>query len=150
MSTAAPLRLWLVGCGNMAGAMLRRWIESGVVASENVFVVNRHDRELPVGVRQGRAFPDEPAPDFIQLGMKPQQLGDIPPLPAGDYGLISILAGADVATLERRFPGKPGDAFHLNVRAQRCISLNCRHAPEVVKCMAANVAPKLSSQTSGR
>lgn len=107
MSAPEPLRLWLVGCGNMAGAMLRRWIESGAVAPENVFVVNRHDRELPAGVRQGRAFPDEAAPDFIQLGMKPQQLGDIPPLPAGDYGLISILAGADVATLERRFPGKP-------------------------------------------
>jgi pyrroline-5-carboxylate reductase len=103
----APLRLWLVGCGNMAGAMLRQWIASGVVAPENVFVVNRHDRELPEGVRQGRAFPDEPAPDFVQLGMKPQQIGEIAPLPAGDYPVLSILAGADVATLEARFPGHP-------------------------------------------
>lgn len=100
-------RLWLVGCGNMAGAMLRRWIDSGVVAAEDVFVVNRHDRELPAGVRQGRDFPDEPVPDFIQLGMKPQQLGEIPALPAGEYGLISILAGADVETLAARFPGHP-------------------------------------------
>ncbi|WP_262408567.1 pyrroline-5-carboxylate reductase family protein [Sphingomonas sp. JC676] len=107
MSTPGPLRLWLVGCGNMAGAMLRRWIESGAVAAENVFVVNRHDRELPAGVRQGRAFPDEPPPDLIQLGMKPQQIDEIPPLPAGEYGVISILAGADVATLEGRFPGHP-------------------------------------------
>lgn len=107
MSRPGPLRLWLVGCGNMAGAMLRRWIESGAVAAENVFVVNRHDRELPAGVRQGRAFPDEPAPDLIQLGMKPQQIDEIPPLPAGNYGLVSILAGADVATLEGRFPGHP-------------------------------------------
>ncbi|MBC9032696.1 pyrroline-5-carboxylate reductase [Sphingomonas sp. JC676] len=91
----------------MAGAMLRRWIESGAVAAENVFVVNRHDRELPAGVRQGRAFPDEPPPDLIQLGMKPQQIDEIPPLPAGEYGVISILAGADVATLEGRFPGHP-------------------------------------------
>lgn len=101
------MRLWLVGCGNMAGAMLRRWLESGVVAAEDVFVVNRHDRELPEGVRQGRVFPDEPAPDLIQLGMKPQQIGEIPALPAGDYGLISILAGADLATLQARFPGHP-------------------------------------------
>lgn len=100
-------RLWLVGCGNMAGAMLRQWIASGVVAPENVFVVNRHDRELPEGVRQGRAFPDEPAPDFLQLGMKPQQLGEIAPLPAGDYPILSILAGAEVATLKARFPGHP-------------------------------------------
>lgn len=111
MSGAAPLRLWLLGCGNMAGAMLRQWIASGVVAPENVFVVNRHDRELPAGVRQGRAFPDEAAPDFVQLGMKPQQLDDvaslIASLPASDVPLISILAGAEVATLEARFPGHP-------------------------------------------
>lgn len=101
-------RLWLIGCGNMAGAMLRRWIESGAVAPANVFVVNRHDRELPAGVRQGRAFPDEPAPDFIQLGMKPQQLDDVVSLvPSGGVPLISILAGAEVATLRERFPGHP-------------------------------------------
>ncbi len=110
MSAGAPLRLWLLGCGNMAGAMLRRWIESGTVAPENVFVVNRHDRDLPAGVRQGRAFPDEPAPDFVQLGIKPQQLDDVAslvPAVGGDAapGLISILAGADAATLEARFPG---------------------------------------------
>ncbi|TGX53947.1 pyrroline-5-carboxylate reductase [Sphingomonas gei] len=105
---APPLQLWLLGCGNMAGAMLHQWIASGVVAPENVFVVNRHDRELPVGVRQGRAFPDEPAPDFIQLGMKPQQIHDVAPLiPASGTPLISILAGAEVATLRERFPGHP-------------------------------------------
>jgi len=103
-------RLWLVGCGNMAGAMLQQWLASGTVAPADVFVVNRHDRELPEGVRQGRAFPDEAAPDFVQLGVKPYQLDDIAPLmqglPAG-VPLISILAGADVATLEARFPGHP-------------------------------------------
>lgn len=107
MSGAAPPRLWLLGCGNMAGAMLRQWLASGAVAPENVFVVNRHDRELPAGVRQGRAFPEEAAPDFLQLGMKPYQLDEIAPLPAGDYSLLSILAGADVATLAERFPGHP-------------------------------------------
>jgi len=39
--------------------------------------------------------------------MKPQQIDEIPPLPAGDYGVVSILAGADVATLAGRFPGHP-------------------------------------------
>jgi pyrroline-5-carboxylate reductase len=109
VSAAGPLRLWLLGCGNMAGAMLRQWIASGVVAPENVFVVNRHDRELPIGVRQGRAFPDAPAPDFIQLGMKPQQIDDVVSLiPSGSgVPLISILAGAEVATLRERFPGHP-------------------------------------------
>jgi pyrroline-5-carboxylate reductase len=107
VSTRGAGRLWLVGCGNMGGAMLRRWIDSGTVAPDDVFVVNRHDRELPAGVRQGRSFPDEPPPAFLQLGVKPQQLGDVPPLPAGDYVLISILAGVDLATLAARFPGRP-------------------------------------------
>jgi pyrroline-5-carboxylate reductase len=110
VSVAGP-RLWLLGCGNMAGAMLRQWIASGVIAPENVFVVNRHDRELPAGVRQGRGFPGEPAPDFVQLGMKPQQLDDVAPLiaslPSTGVPLISILAGAEVATLQERFPGHP-------------------------------------------
>lgn len=106
MSPAGP-SLWLVGCGNMGGAMLRRWIASGTVAPADVFVVNRHDRDLPVGVRQGRAFPDAPPPEFVMLGVKPQQIDAVPPIPAAaarGTTLISILAGVEVATLARRFP----------------------------------------------
>ena len=48
--------LWLIGCGNMGGAMLRRWIDSGVVAADQVDVVNRSDRALPDGVRPARCL----------------------------------------------------------------------------------------------
>jgi pyrroline-5-carboxylate reductase len=99
--------LWLIGCGNMAGAMLRRWIEAGAVDPRRVFVLNRHDRDLPAGVRQGRDFPDEPLPDAVMLGMKPQQLGLIAETHgariAGVPLLLSILAGVEVATLADRF-----------------------------------------------
>jgi pyrroline-5-carboxylate reductase len=102
-------RLWLIGCGNMGGAMLSRWIESGVVRADNVDVVNRHDRPLPGGVRQARALPDGPPPDAVMLAMKPQQIDEI----AATHGeriaqvpvLISILAGVEEATLAERFPG---------------------------------------------
>lgn len=95
--------IWLLGCGNMAGAMLRRWIEAGTLAAETVFVVNRQDRALPVGVQQGRAFPAGNPPEFVMLGVKPQQLGTI----AEQFGtvleqapvLISLLAGVEEATL---------------------------------------------------
>ena len=70
------MRLWLVGCGNMAGAMLSRWLAAGVVAPADVFVANRADRDLPAGVRQGRDLPHEPVPDAVILGVKPQQLGE--------------------------------------------------------------------------
>ncbi|MEG3149560.1 pyrroline-5-carboxylate reductase [Sphingomonas sp. ZT3P38] len=100
-------RLWLIGCGNMGGAMLRRWIDAGVVAADRVDVVNRSDRALPAGVRQARTVPEGPLPDMVMLGMKPQQLDEI----AGRYGaqlagvpvLASILAGVEIAALARRF-----------------------------------------------
>jgi pyrroline-5-carboxylate reductase len=100
-------RLWLIGCGNMGGAMLRRWIDSGAVKPEGVHVVNRGDRDLPDGVRQARDLPEGPLPDMVMLGMKPQQLDEI----AGRFGerfagvpvLVSILAGVEGEALARRF-----------------------------------------------
>ena len=102
-----PKRLWLIGCGNMGGAMLRQWIASGAIAADQVDVVNRSDRDLPAGVRQARSLPDGPLPDLVMLAMKPQQLDDI----AAQWGarldgvpiLLSILAGVDEAALARRF-----------------------------------------------
>ena len=55
-------RLWLIGCGNMGGAMLRRWIDAGAVDPGSVDIVNRHDRALPAGARQARALPDGEIP----------------------------------------------------------------------------------------
>lgn len=100
-------RLWLIGCGNMAGAMLRRWIDAGMVAGDAVDVVNRSDRELPPGVRQARTLPDGPLPDMVMLGMKPQQLDDIAATHgerlAGVPVLVSILAGVEESALAARF-----------------------------------------------
>ena len=105
--SAAPASIWLVGAGNMAGAMLRQWIASGTVDPARVFVVNRQDRALPEGVRQGRVFPDEALPDAVMLGMKPQQIDDIVAAHgariAGVPLLISILAGAEETVLAERF-----------------------------------------------
>jgi len=107
VSAAPPATLWLVGCGNMAGAMLRRWIEAGTVDPARVFVVNRQDRELPEGVRQGREFPEGPLPDAVMLGMKPQQIDEIAATHGTHFAgvplLISILAGVELASLADRF-----------------------------------------------
>lgn len=99
--------LWLIGCGNMAGAMLRRWVAAGTVRGADVFVLNRHEQDLPAGVRQGRMLPEGPLPDAVMLGMKPQQIdevaGQVAARIAGAPLLISILAGADEAVLAARF-----------------------------------------------
>lgn len=92
-------RLLLVGCGTMAGAMLRRWLEAGLDPAQ-VTAVSPGGRTMPAGVRVVAAVPDDPF-DTVMLGFKPQQLGGIraalgmlrPRL------LVSILAGVEVATL---------------------------------------------------
>lgn len=111
MTPAPPSSLWLVGCGNMAGAMLRRWVEAGTIDPAAVFVVDRSDVTLPEGVRQGRAFPAGPLPDAVMLGVKPQQLDSVLPFFADRRGggtrplILSILAGVTTDTLAQRIPG---------------------------------------------
>lgn len=100
-------RLWLVGCGAMAGAMLRQWLASGTLAPRDVIVVNRRDAALPEGIVQLRAFPEGPLPDAVMLGMKPQQIDDVAAMHGaaivGVPLLISILAGVEEAAIARRF-----------------------------------------------
>lgn len=102
-----PKTLWLIGCGNMAGAMLRRWIAANTVRGEDVFVLNRGDRDLPDGVRQGRVLPDGALPDAVMLGVKPQQIDEVAAQVADRIAgvplLISILAGVEEDALARRF-----------------------------------------------
>ncbi|MCW4463781.1 NAD(P)-binding domain-containing protein [Sphingomonas sp. BT-65] len=107
---AVPKTLWLIGCGNMAGAMLRRWIAAGTVLGAEVFVLNRREQELPDGVRQGRVLPEGPLPDAVMLGVKPQQIDEVAEQVADRIAgvplLVSILAGADEAAVAARFDAR--------------------------------------------
>lgn len=94
-----PASIWLVGCGNMGGAMLRRWIESGISPS-TVTVIDPYTPKVPRGVRLVADMP-EGSPDVLVLAIKPQQLDSLPKLKA--KLLISILAGVEEATLAARF-----------------------------------------------
>ena len=97
----------MIGCGNMGGAMLRRWLSGGMLAADAVDVVNRSDRDLPGGVRQARDLPGGPLPDAIVLAMKPQQVDEIAARLAGRVAgvplLVSILAGVEESALAARF-----------------------------------------------
>ncbi|HEY0624703.1 pyrroline-5-carboxylate reductase [Sphingomonas sp.] len=103
----APKTLWLIGCGNMAGAMLRRWVAAGTVRGADVFVLNRREQGLPEGVRQGRVLPDGALPDAVMLGVKPQQIDEVAGQAAGRIArvplLVSILAGVEENVLAARF-----------------------------------------------
>lgn len=101
------MRVWLIGCGNMGGAMLRQWLASGTLAAGDVDVVNRTDHDLPGNVRQARDLPAGPLPDLVMLAMKPQQLDEIAAAHAARLSgvpvLVSILAGVEETALAARF-----------------------------------------------
>jgi pyrroline-5-carboxylate reductase len=98
--------LWLIGCGNMGGAMLRRWITAGLDPA-TVTVITRSGRGAPEGVRSLTALPDEEAPATVMLALKPQQIDAAQALLAPMRGkpqlLLSILAGVEHAALSQRF-----------------------------------------------
>ncbi|MCJ2185527.1 pyrroline-5-carboxylate reductase family protein [Novosphingobium beihaiensis] len=96
----------LVGCGNMAGAMLTGWLAGGIPASRFT-VVDPHRSEVPDGVTLLRTLP-EGRFDAIMLGVKPQGLDDVAtvlaPLAGRETVLFSILAGVEFDSLSARFP----------------------------------------------
>lgn len=102
-----PGPLWLAGCGNMAGAMLARWLEEGVDPA-HVSVIRPSGAAAGAGVRVTTHYPEDEVPAIVLLGMKPDQLDAVAAVlaPILDEAtiLVSILAGAELATLKARFP----------------------------------------------
>lgn len=100
--------IWLIGCGNMAGAMLRRWLDVGLDPA--VVTVVRPSGVAPApGVRTLRDIPlGEAPPRVLLLGIKPQKLDEVADAVAAAVGpetlIISILAGAEIDSLRARFP----------------------------------------------
>ncbi len=102
-----PGPLLLVGCGNMAGAMLEGWLAAGA-DPRMITVVRPSGRAPAAGIRTLTAMPEGEVHALVLLGVKPQKLGEIAPALAPalapDTALISILAGTGLASLRRHFP----------------------------------------------
>ena len=101
-----PPRIWLLGAGNMGGAMLRRWIASGAVDAGGVTVIDPGSPDVPDGVRLAAELPQAEAPDVLILAVKPQLLDAVAPSLARVRPalLVSILAGVEEETLRSRIP----------------------------------------------
>jgi pyrroline-5-carboxylate reductase len=102
-----PDPAWMVGCGNMGGAVLDGWRAAGIDLAP--LTVIRPSGRAVEGVRTV-ASPAEAgaAPRLVLLAMKPQKLDEVAPVLAPQLGsgtvLVSLLAGVEAASLRRRFP----------------------------------------------
>ncbi len=103
--------LWVVGCGNMGGALLDGWLRAGLDAAAVVAVARRFDERAPQpdGVtRVGSvAAIKGPAPKAVVLGVKPYQLEDIAAQLLGtlpdDCLIYSVLGGPTILRYQAAF-----------------------------------------------
>jgi pyrroline-5-carboxylate reductase len=98
----------IVGCGNMAGAMLEGWLAAGL-AHNRFTIVDPLRAEAPGGIAVLPVLPATGAFDAVLLGIKPQNLAEAAPGIAALVGdgttVLSLLAGIELAVLKRHFPG---------------------------------------------
>jgi pyrroline-5-carboxylate reductase len=97
----------MIGCGNMAGAMLECWLATGLDA-DRVTVIRPSGRQVGEGIRVLTTLPEDEIPALVLLGVKPQKLDEVAstlgPLLDPETILISILAGVELSTLRQRLP----------------------------------------------
>jgi len=103
-----PTPTWFVGCGNMGSAIVEGWRLAGIDLTQAI-VIRPSGKPVP-GVRTVRTFAEAGAPPkLIILAFKPQKLDavvpELKPWITSRAAIVSILAGAEVASLKARFPG---------------------------------------------
>jgi pyrroline-5-carboxylate reductase len=102
-----PGPIWLIGCGNMAGAMLAGWLARGADPKQ-ITVIRPSGKPVAEGVRVLTTLPEDEVPALVLLGVKPQMLDEVAPTLAPAFDpetiLVSILAGVEAASLRTRFP----------------------------------------------
>lgn len=88
-------RLWLIGGGNMGGALARHWRLAGF-------------DPIVIDPAHGTAIPSEGAPDVLVLAVKPQIWVKATEGLGGRIGaatlVVSVMAGVTLAALAARFP----------------------------------------------
>jgi pyrroline-5-carboxylate reductase len=100
--------IWLIGCGNMAGAMLTGWLAAGE-NSDRFHIVRPSGAPFGSGIAVQTHLPKAGFGDaIVQIGFKPHMLADIAPdmraLVGPETTIVSILAGVELATLRDAFP----------------------------------------------
>ncbi|QDP20367.1 pyrroline-5-carboxylate reductase family protein [Sphingomonas xanthus] len=108
--TGFPVPTWLIGCGNMAAAMVGGWKAAGL-GFDAVTVVRPSGRPVE-GIRTQVDYPVGDPPKLVLLGVKPQKLDEVVPAleprTGPDTIIMSMLAGVAANSLAERFPAVRG------------------------------------------
>jgi len=106
----------LVGCGNMGFAMLKGWLDAGILKPDQVYVVEPTDalRERAAGLgvhafANASRLDGELSPRIILVAVKPQVMGDVLPAYerfADKATFVSVAAGITVAFFEKYLGNK--------------------------------------------
>ena len=98
------MKVLLIGCGKMGGAMLRQWADTDAY---HITVADPAATDLPDGVTHVSKATDLPVGffDVVLIAIKPQMIADVLPdyAPALKSGgcFVSIAAGCSVATIAK-------------------------------------------------
>src|SRR5438067_4060102 len=103
-----PAPTWVVGCGNMGGAILDGWRAGGL--DFGAVTVIRPSGRAVEGTRTVTTFSEAgPPPKLVVLAFKPQKLDEVAPelrkWLSAKTAVVSLLAGVEAASLRQRFPG---------------------------------------------
>ena len=103
-----PSPTWIVGCGNMGGAIVEGWRAGGMDLSPGTAI--RPSGTPVAGLRTVPTLAEAgDTPRLIILGFKPQKLDEIGPQLSAFVGpetvIVSLLAGVQIASLRTRFAG---------------------------------------------
>ncbi len=106
----------LVGCGNMGFAMLKGWLDAGILKPDQVHVVEPTDalreRAATLGVHafaNASRLAGDLAPRVILVAVKPQVMGDVLPAYArfaDKATFVSVAAGITIAFFEKHLGEK--------------------------------------------
>jgi len=119
-----PVKIGLIGAGNMASALARGWGEPAVVADVDRDRAASLAQEIGGSVAQSNTAAAEQA-DVVVLCHKPAQLDEVADeIRDAAKAVVSVLGGVPVATVEAAYPGKPVYRFMPNQAAavQRGVS----------------------------
>ncbi|GHB42538.1 pyrroline-5-carboxylate reductase [Pseudovibrio japonicus] len=157
--------LVLLGCGKMGSAMLKGWLEAGVLPTSTAVIDPYPSEWLRTlqdhGLNLDKELPENPA--VCILAVKPQMMGDATPqvvaLGGGKTVFISVAAGTNLSTLNalvgegspivRAMPNTPaaiGRGITALVANKHCSKDNLAMAQELLSAVGQTVVLRSEKQ----